>query len=485
MGIYAVEVLPFWRRPLGDDWLAVSGSGDHVFLSGPEVETLNKGCVSELPLALQATLKSRFFTASTDTPGTRRLLNSRRAARRETVTAGPSLHILVPTLQCAHSCQYCQVSRSLHDTGHTMTREDLHAACDRIFDSQSPTLTIEFQGGDPLLRFDLVREAIERIQIRNRHEGRLLRFVVASTLHQLDDAMCAYFREHGVVLSTSVDGPASLHNRNRPLPGRDAYERTLAGIERARRWMGHDAVSALMTTTKASLAHPEAIVDEYVRLGFAEIFLRPLSSYGFAKRNQALLGYRPAQFETFYRRAFERVLHWNRQGMPLREVYASIILNKILSPFDSGYVDLQSPTGAGQSVLVYNYDGYVYPSDEARMLAESGDISLRLGPIGTPLAELQQSAVQQALIEASQVERVDDCRTCAFQSYCAPNPVDAQAQFGRLDTPALETEHCQRHQWLFDFFFDAVRQADEDRLDLFHAWARPTSSPEQETLCDA
>lgn len=239
-----------------------------------------------------------------------------------------------------------------------------------------------------------------------------------------------------------------------------------------------------MTTTKASLAHPEAIVDEYVKLGFHDIFIRPLSSYGFAKRNQLLLGYRPEQFYDFYRRALDRVLHWNRQRVELREVYASIILNKILSPFDGGYVDLQSPTGAGQSVLVYNYDGYVYPSDEARMLAETGDVSLRLGPIGTALTALRQTSVQQRLIASSKVEEIEGCRNCAYQPFCAPNPVDAQAQFANIETPPLETEHCQRHQWLFDYFFSAVKHADAEQLDLFYAWARP-AAPREIVQCDA
>ncbi len=63
-------------------------------------------------------------------------------------------------------------------------------------------------------------------------------------------------------LSTSIDGPAELHNRNRPIPGRNAYERTVKGIELARRIIGYDSVSALMTTTKKSLEYPIEIVDE-------------------------------------------------------------------------------------------------------------------------------------------------------------------------------------------------------------------------------
>lgn len=364
-----------------------------------------------------------------------------------------------------------------------MSREDLYASCDAIFQSPAKSLTVEFQGGDPLIRFDLVQDAILHIQSRNLIERRQIRFVVASTLHQLNEAMCLFFLQHQVFLSTSIDGPAPLHNRNRPLPGRNAYERTVQGIELARRLIGAHSVSALMTATKASLDQAELIVDEYVKLGFEDIFLRPLSSYGFAKRNQALLGYKVTKFQEFYKNALSRILYWNHKGVAIREVYASILLNKILSPFDSGYVDLQSPTGAGRSVLVYNYDGYMYPSDEARMLAETGDVSLRLGRIGMPMDSLLQSSTQRSLEKASLVDEDPGCQRCAYNQYCAPNPIDAQAQFGSHFVPAHSTEHCQRHMWLFDYFFASIKNADEDLLDLYHAWAQPVSA--QETVCAA
>jgi His-Xaa-Ser system radical SAM maturase HxsB len=473
---YAPIALPFRLRNLPDhSVLGVSESGDYAFLAAAEINALrtNPGL---LPIVRQAELKARFFIGGgSHNAGTRRLMMSRQLAKRETVQIGPTLHIIVPTLQCAHSCQYCQVSRSLDDEGYTMSIADLNAACDAIFQSPSRTLTVEFQGGDPLLRFDLIEHAIVRIKAKNETEGRQLRFVVASTLHQLSADMCEFFKENAVLLSTSIDGPAQLHNKNRPTPTRDAYEKTLAGVELARNKMGHESVSALMTTTRESLAQPEAIVDEYVRLGFRDIFIRPLSTYGFAKKNQTRQGYSLDDFKLFYLRALERVLHWNRQGVELREVYTTIILNKILSTFDAGYVDLQSPTGAGLSVVVYNYDGFVYPSDEARMLAETGDTSLRLGRIGESLSELVSSQVQRDLIQASTTDHTPGCKDCAYNLFCAPNPVDAQAQFGTLFAPVELTEHCRRHIWLFDTLFLKIRAADDWLLDLFYEWARPVS----------
>jgi His-Xaa-Ser system radical SAM maturase HxsB len=472
---YHTVALPYCARSLGDGRsVVVARTGDYAVLSEEELQHLGTDPGS-LPIARQADLRSRHLLASVGPrPGGRRLELSRISARRETVLSGPSLHIIVPTLQCGHSCRYCQVSRALDDQSHHMAEQDLDAACATIVESKATSLTVEFQGGDPLLRFDLIVRAIHRIEELNRLKGKRLRFVIASTLHQLTQSMCEQLRGHEVFLSTSIDGPPDLHNSNRPTSTRDSYECTLQGLELARRTLGPDSVSALMTTTKASLARPEEIVDQYVALGLPDIFVRSLSVYGFAKRNEAHLGYGLDTFQPFYERCLERVLWWNRQGVQLREVQASIILNKLLSPFDSGYVDLQSPTGSGLATLVYNYDGFVYPSDEARMLLETGDGSQRMGRIGTPLAQLVDSPVVRSLVDASLTEFTPGCRECAYSAFCAPNPIDALAQYGTLTAPVHLTRHCRRHLWLFDLFVRRIEAADDWTLDLFHAWARPT-----------
>ncbi|MGC3963623.1 MAG: His-Xaa-Ser system radical SAM maturase HxsB [Rhodocyclaceae bacterium] len=468
-------VLPYRSRAIAPDHtLVVSDSGDHALLDASEARALELD-PSALSLDRLAELKSKFFVGDQAAPGFSRLLASRQAARRETVLSGPSLHIFVTTLRCTQSCRYCQVSRALDSTGFTMSLEDLNAACDTIFQSRSPTLTVEFQGGDPMLRFDLIEHAVERITNRNRVEGRRIRFVVATTLHHLTDEHCAFFRLHKVYLSTSLDGPVELHNKNRPLLTRDAYERTIDGLMRARECLGSDSVSALMTTTRDSLLKPIEIVDEYVRRGFHEIFLRPMSSYGFARRNEQRIGYATEEFQSFYSRAFERILEWNAKGIPVREVTACVALNKMLSPFDCGFVNLQTPTGAGLGALVYNYDGYVYPSDESRMLAEMGDTTLRLGRIGEPLAQLLRSPVQRSLISASLAAYIPGCKDCAYNVYCGPDPIEAHARMGSVHAPVSLTDHCKYHLWLFDYLFDRLHRDDAFR-ELAYRWGNPWSS---------
>lgn len=169
-------------------------------------------------------------------------------------------------------------------------------AIDFVFASPSPNIKLEFQGGEPLLNFDLIRWIVERVKERNADAARNIGFVITTNLALINDEVFAFCREHDVFISTSLDGPRSLHNTNRPRPGGDSYERAIAGISRVRTALGNDRVSTLMTTTRSSLEQPEAIVDEYVAQGFSSIFLRSLSPFGFAVKTGTVGSYRTEQW---------------------------------------------------------------------------------------------------------------------------------------------------------------------------------------------
>lgn len=114
--------------------------------------------------------------------------------------------------------------------------------------------------------------------------------------------------------------------------------------------------------------------------GFNNIFLRPLNPYGLALNNTNWETYFD-KFIEFYKSALNYIIDINIQDRFFVEEFTSILLRKILTPFTTGFVDLQSPSGIINSVIVYNYDGYVYASDESRMLAEYNDYTFKLGHV--------------------------------------------------------------------------------------------------------
>lgn len=392
--------------------------------------------------------------------------------RKAFLLDGPALHIFVVTLRCDHACGYCQVSRAATGAeGFDMSWKDARAAIDRVFEAPAQALTVEFQGGEPALRFDLIERIVLEIERLNETHQRNIRFSLVSTLHHLGSEALTFCRDHQIHISTSIDGPAVLHDRQRPNPTRDSFARTVESLARARAVVGHEGVAAMPTLTRAAMAAPKAVIDVYRELGFGSIFLRPISPYGFARKTRRAIGYDMAAFVAFYDQALEYLLELNRRGEPMVEAYASILLRHIMTPYGSGYVDLRSPAGAGLGVLVYNYDGQVYPADEARMAAESGDQRFAMGTVHQSFETLMSSPAMRWLATGAVAEQLPGCRDCAFVPFCGADPVYHAAAHGDPIGDRATSDFCIKHMGLFQILFGHIAGGDPETLRTFTAWA--------------
>lgn len=392
------------------------------------------------------------------------LLALRLRSRMDFLRNPTPLHIFVVTLRCEHSCPYCQVSRQSTDRDrYDMSEQTALRALQVAFSAPTKNIKIEFQGGEPLLNFDLIRIVVDTAKQLARQKCKDVEFVIASNLALLTDEILAFCRDNGVLLSTSLDGPADLHDRNRPRPGGDSHARAVAGIRRAQAALGHDRVSALMTTTQASLDRAEDIVDEYVSLGLGGIFLRPLSPYGFAVKTRQFEKYDGSAWSNFYERGLRYVLEINKRGEHFPEFYASLLLRRMLSDRADGYVDLRSPAGIGLGALVYNYDGAVFASDEGRMLAEMGDRTFELGNLETATYHsLVLSEKLVDLVSRSLTQCAPQCSSCAFEPHCGADPAYHHATQG--DTVGIKafSEFCARQKRVIGLLARLLEQSPED-----------------------
>lgn len=223
-----------------------------------------------------------------------------------------ALHIFVLTLRCNQNCVYCQASSQDEVSKHcSMSFHTMGKAVELMFKSRSPFLTMEFQGGEPTLEPKLIRYGIECAEETNKTEKRKIDYVLCTNSINLTEEIMDICQTYHVLISTSLDGPEWLHNRNRGK--KDSYEKVVSGITKARELLGYDQVSALMTASEEGVLHPNEIVDEYDRLGFNSIFLRALNPYGLARDNSDWDVYTD-KFIDFYKKALNHIIELNLNG---------------------------------------------------------------------------------------------------------------------------------------------------------------------------
>ncbi len=380
------------------------------------------------------------------------------------------LHIFVISLRCEHTCSYCQVSRVTQDKErYDMSITHIDKGIDIMMHSPNPNVTMEFQGGEALLAFDNIKYAIAKAKELASIYGKKINFVICTNLALINDDILHYCKENEVLISASLDGPKEVHDANRNKPNNSSYELAIKGIELSRKIIGKENVSALMTTTTHSLNYPTEIVNEYLDKGFHGIFLRNISPYGFALRTQRNR-YQTEDFLRFYKKALNRIIEINKEGIFFTEDFSRILLTKILTPYNVGFVDMQSPSGLINGVIVFNYNGDVYATDESRMLGEAKDYTFRLGNLDkNTYNEIFYGEKAQKIANIWANETLAGCADCSFQQYCGADPVHNWATQGDVYGYRPTNSFCKKNKEIIRYLFELMDK-DAEVKEIFENW---------------
>jgi len=466
--------LGFFRfKKLGSQYLLTNDLGEYVFLSENNfTELVKRGGQAKIEQLKQLGEKG-FLKKGLDEAG----FIKRYAAKNRFLRQGPSLHIIILTLRCNHKCLYCHASaENLKRTELDMNKTTAKAVVETIFNSPSQDLTIEFQGGEPLVNWPVLKFIVDYAQKKNKKAGKNLLITIVSNLSLMDKAKLDWLFKRRVIFCTSLDGPEFLHNKQRIFSDGNSYKNVAEWIRTIRKkyqTIGY-RINALTTITKHSLPFWKEIVDSYIELGLPTIFLRVLNPFGLAQKTADQIRYSPQEFIEFYRKSLDYIIELNLRGKKIREGYAVITLQKIFGDADPNFLDLRSPCGAGIGQLAYNFNGDVYTCDEGRMLNRMGDDSFKLGNVlKNSYQEIVSHQVVKSCCIASTLEGLPECFNCAYKPYCGTCPVFNYKEQGNIFPQIPNNERCKIFKGIFDYLFEKLKN--KESLKVFHNWLKATT----------
>lgn len=466
----------FFRfREVNGTFVVTNAQGDFILLTREEFKAFAQGTIARGTEMYERLKRGNFLRAEFDVPAAVERLKR----RKRFLQGGPNLHMIVVTLRCNETCVYCHASRAdMTATQTDMSKETAERAVDLILQTPSQYVTIEFQGGEPLVNFSVVKHLIEYAKEQNREVGKYLEFTMVSNLALMDEEKLSFLLDHKVQICTSIDGPEHLHDKQRKLVGSSAFKAAVHWIKRineAYAQRGLDTslyhVEALLTTTREALPRGREIVDTYAALGCKALFLRPIDPFGFMEKTAQRVEYPREEYLRFYRDTTDYIIAKNLEGVQILERYAAIFLTKILTGEDPNFLDIRSPSGAGIGGIAYNYDGLVFAGDEARMLHEMGDDTFLLGRLGElTWNQLISHPTVRALVLASNLDARPDCVNCAYNPYCGACPVHTYKTQGSLVGRMRESTICAVHKGIQDYLFTKIQQNDPDTMEVFRRW---------------
>ncbi|MCK4884040.1 MAG: His-Xaa-Ser system radical SAM maturase HxsB [Candidatus Diapherotrites archaeon] len=374
------------------------------------------------------------------------------------ITNGAKLHIMIPTLRCTNKCTYCHAkSKDENATGYDIDEDTAKQTVDFLFNTPSKELTIEFQGGEPLLNFDIVRYVVDYANSVSKKTNKKVRFALVSNFTKMDEDILNFSISNKIGINTSLDGPKEVHDKNRKYLGNGTYENVIYWLDYIIKEKKYRSIGALPTPTRYALDYPEEIVDEYVARGLKTVFARYLNCSGFAKRDWNKLGYTANEFITFWSKMLDYTLELNKKKIQIQERWAKTILSTLINPSQTGFTCLGSPCGAILTQIAYETNGDVYSCDESR--------SIELFKIGNvknqTYSEIINSSQAQTIASISS-GLINTCDSCVWHPYCGTCPVSLYNSTGNLNTNPKLDSNCLMKKKSFEYIVKKIAKNDKN-----------------------
>lgn len=469
------KILPFNYEEKFGEILITGLAGDFYFLSKESFSALISHALDSKSTVYQD-LKSKHFIADskenlyTAIDSTANRYRSKKGFLKYFTV----LHMMVITLRCNQKCQYCQVSCAEENASqYDMKPQTARKIIDFIFQTPSKSVKIEFQGGESLLNWETIQESVLYAKELNKKYSKNLEFVICTNLTSKINNKMDFIKEHNIAISSSLDGTKEIHDYHRiHKDGSGTYDVFMKNLNFVRANNSEiNNVGALMTTTSFSLTRIKDIVDEYIYHSFDGIFLRSINPYGFANENKNKIGYGADAFVRMYKEGLEYIIQKNKEGIFFPEYYTTLLLTRILTPFPTAFVDLQSPSGAGISGVIYDYNGDIYPADEGRMLARMGDQYFKMGNVyENSYQEVFNGKMIRKLVENSCLEIMPVCSECVYSPYCGADPIRNYLETKDVIGDRIDSDFCRKNTAIFDYLFSILKQNDPETMDILWSW---------------
>ena len=349
--------------------------------------------------------------------------------------------VLMLTYSCNLACRYCYEDREEgcvppaagRGTPREMSPDSIRESVRYLLDhsGENRKVTVVLFGGEPLLRFPLLRAAVHEARAMAGERGKEISFSLTTNGTLLTREIAGFLVENGVSVCVSIDGPREVHDRNRPYAsGRGSYDDVERGLSHLMERRAGHPVSARVTLGRGAV-DVRSTFRHLRGLGFDEIGFAPASAS-------------EGSGETLSEEELDLVLDGFRD---LAAGYAADVrgrrmpafgnLTQILAMVHRGE-PMPYPCGAGIGMLAADPSGILYPCH-------------RLCGVGDPMGDSSRGIAPDArarFLDGARRRRESGCDACWAKNFCAGGCYhDAYLRQGDLFAPS--THYCR---WIRELF---------------------------------
>lgn len=354
----------------------------------------------------------------------------------ETLRPLSTLELCV-THACNLACRYCYGSRDhesckqdgglLYGAQEAQMPETVAQAGIDLLLARSgrlKTVNVSFFGGEPFLNFPLIQAATLYAEAQALARGKAVRFSAVTNGTPLTPEMIDFVKAHHIQVQVSMDGPAAVHDANRPFrAGAGSYESVCRGSALLKTAQRHPTARA--TAAHGNLDAP-AVLAHLQSLGFGSVHVEPaLWNSGAGTMNDEDVAALMRQEEEIAARIVA--------GIDAGEVHEYHALTRLIRETRVIKERRRYFCGAGRGLLCLSAEGKFYPCHRF-----AGQEPFCLGTLQTGLDDRKRQPFRLLHVDAR-----PGCRECWARYLCGGGCWDhANSAHGELAMPD-ETKSCR------------------------------------------
>lgn len=285
------------------------------------------------------------------------------------------------TQKCPLACSYCFRARLGRNRAEerSMTLDVAQRGIDWLLRAcgDANRVSVWFMGGEPLVEFELIKQAVEYGEAAAKTAGKKITFGATTNLVLINEEVMAFWREHNMTWNSSVDGAPDSQDACRVFPdgtgSASVVERKIPLV------LGHRAQTSARASISPQTAPNMRRNAEYLLAqGYQNLAMVPVEDEAWAESDLQALGQGLAQVAELF-------LERYRRGQPFG-----------FKLFDSAFKAIgkperrQRPCGAGAGMLYLDTQAQFWPCH--RFPGYDPEGAWVLGNLGDGLDDAKRSA---------------------------------------------------------------------------------------------
>ncbi len=340
--------------------------------------------------------------------------------------AGISRLVLLIAQTCNLRCSYCFAEAYMGSHSHdgVMIPATARAAIERVFKSVLHVSEILFFGGEPLIGFPTIKEAVRATEeYCTAHQARMPAFAITTNGTLLDGEVIDFFQRHRFLVTISLDGPPHINDKQRQFPtGQGTYNLVKKKIDLLRNAGIEIGIEAVFTENHRICKETIESTYQFLReCGARDICLTP--AIGGAP-GESLDEDFLADLEQSYAASTERIMDSWLTNSPIRMPYWFDMLDALMSRNGKTHF-----CGAGCDGITVDWSGKVFP---CYTLMSNSFFMGSVYDKGFPGKDFRKV---KALMRRTSKDSFPKCVKCWAKKLCSPCYGDAFAACGTLSAP--------------------------------------------------